>query len=190
MKNYKTIIAAVAAGVALAATERSAEASFVTAYLTQGTGLQPVLQVQYQAVDTTLWTYTYIITVGTLSGSVFTPTTANPVDSFTVDAMFVNPGSATSLNSGAPFIHSTSVDWNYATPVNTDTVSFTSAFGPALGGASGNDGAPSVAWSAANPGGNPVAVPVPEPSTVVAGALMLLPFGIGAIRSLRKDRTA
>ena len=31
---------------------------------------------------------------------------------------------------------------------------------------------------------------VPEPSTVVAGALMLLPFGIGAIRSLRKDRTA
>lgn len=31
---------------------------------------------------------------------------------------------------------------------------------------------------------------VPEPSTVVAGALMLLPFGIGAIRSLRKNRTA
>jgi len=32
--------------------------------------------------------------------------------------------------------------------------------------------------------------PIPEPTTVMAGALMLLPFGIGAIRSLRKDRTA
>ena len=32
--------------------------------------------------------------------------------------------------------------------------------------------------------------PIPEPSTVAAGALLLLPFGIGAIRSLRKDRTA
>jgi len=32
--------------------------------------------------------------------------------------------------------------------------------------------------------------PVPEPTTLVAGALMLLPFGIGAIRSLRKERAA
>jgi len=31
--------------------------------------------------------------------------------------------------------------------------------------------------------------PVPEASTVVAGALMLLPLGIGAIRAVRKDRT-
>ncbi len=37
-------------------------------------------------------------------------------------------------------------------------------------------------------GGAPILAPVPEPSTVVAGALMLLPFGIGAIRSLRKER--
>ena len=32
--------------------------------------------------------------------------------------------------------------------------------------------------------------PVPEPTTVLAGALMLLPFGVGAIRSLRKERAA
>lgn len=32
--------------------------------------------------------------------------------------------------------------------------------------------------------------PVPEPSTIAAGALMLLPLGIGAVRCLRKDRTA
>lgn len=32
--------------------------------------------------------------------------------------------------------------------------------------------------------------PVPEPSTYVAGALLLLPFGISTIRKLRKNRTA
>jgi len=31
---------------------------------------------------------------------------------------------------------------------------------------------------------------VPEASTVMAGALMLLPLGIGAVRALRKERTA
>lgn len=31
---------------------------------------------------------------------------------------------------------------------------------------------------------------VPEPSTIVAGALMLLPLGIGTFRALRKERTA
>jgi hypothetical protein len=32
--------------------------------------------------------------------------------------------------------------------------------------------------------------PVPEPTTFIAGAAMLLPFGVGAFRSLRKDRKA
>jgi hypothetical protein len=32
--------------------------------------------------------------------------------------------------------------------------------------------------------------PIPEASTMLAGALMLLPFGVGAIRSLRRGRTA
>jgi len=46
-------------------------------------------------------------------------------------------------------------------------------------------------WDAvkgSNVGINPLGSPVPEPSTIVAGALLLLPFGAGAIRSLRKDR--
>ena len=33
-------------------------------------------------------------------------------------------------------------------------------------------------------------VPVPEPTTVIAGALLLLPFGASALRILRKTRTA
>lgn len=35
-----------------------------------------------------------------------------------------------------------------------------------------------------------ILAPVPEANTVVAGALMLLPLGIGAVRALRKERTA
>jgi len=35
----------------------------------------------------------------------------------------------------------------------------------------------------------PTLAPVPEPSTVVAGLLMLLPLGAGAFRALRKERT-
>jgi hypothetical protein len=31
---------------------------------------------------------------------------------------------------------------------------------------------------------------VPEPSTIVAGALLLLPFGISTVRILRKDKNA
>jgi hypothetical protein len=37
--------------------------------------------------------------------------------------------------------------------------------------------------------GGAIYAPIPEPTTIVAGALMLLPLGIGAMRSLRKDRT-
>jgi len=33
-------------------------------------------------------------------------------------------------------------------------------------------------------------IPVPEPSTIFAGALMLLPFGASTLRILRKQRTA
>lgn len=35
-----------------------------------------------------------------------------------------------------------------------------------------------------------VSTAVPEPTTVLAGALMLLPLGVGAFRAIRKDRIA
>lgn len=37
---------------------------------------------------------------------------------------------------------------------------------------------------------NPHTAPVPEPTTMIAGALLLLPFGASTIRMLRKNRTA
>ena len=61
---------------------------------------------------------------------------------------------------------------------------YTSQFAPTLGLGSAIDDNPPGPWGGAAP------VPLPETSTVMAGALMLIPFGIGAIRSLRKDRTA
>jgi hypothetical protein len=44
-------------------------------------------------------------------------------------------------------------------------------------------GDPNNSWAYAE-------VPVPEPTTMVAGALLLLPFGASTIRRMRKSRTA
>lgn len=64
-------------------------------------------------------------------------------------------------------------------------VGFTSAFGPTFGTGLATDGG-NGPWG---PGGL-VPLPVPEPTTVLAGALLLLPFGASTIRFLRKSRTA
>src|SRR5215469_5586925 len=86
-----------AAAVGLLAMGRTAQATITTvipsttAYMTQGTGNQPELQVIYSVSFNTvssLYTYSYAFTVGNLVSSVFTPTTLNPVTSFTVDTTF------------------------------------------------------------------------------------------------------
>lgn len=185
-------LAMIAAAAAFLAVGSSAQAQIVlgtqyTAYLTQLSSAQPDLQIKYTVTaDGSDYLYTYIFTVGTLSGSTFTPTTSssldkgNPVVSLTVDASYVISASA------GGNIYDGDVVWNYGTPKLSGTVSLVSAFLPTLGDATGNDGAPDVAWAS----GDEVAVPVPEASTVMAGALMLLPLGIGAIRAVRKERIA
>ena len=50
-------------------------------------------------------------------------------------------------------------------------------------------------WSGANPTGfrfeeYQVVSPVPEPTSIVAGALMLIPLGLGFLRAIRKDGAA
>jgi hypothetical protein len=198
----KTLL--IAAALALMAIGLSARAGVVlsgTAYMTQGDvpRTMPDLQVMYSvSLSGSLYTYSYVFSVGNLSGSTFTPTTANPVTSFTVDTPFSTSIANISTDSSgiAGFlIANNSITWNYSTPPNSDTVSYTSLFGPALGGGSGNDGSPAVSWSTENPGGSRVPDPappatVPEASTIMAGALMLLPLGIGAVRSLRKGCAA
>ncbi len=61
----------------------------------------------------------------------------------------------------------------------------------------GNGKTPDVDQAILNSGSDPgftfsgvwIPVTVPEPTTLIAGALLLLPFGAGALRMLRKTRT-
>lgn len=195
----KILITAAAAG--LLAVGLSAQAGVVDsgiAYYTQGTGNNPVLQVDYTVTYTgtanALYTYSYTFQVGDLVGSVFTytPTTANPVTSFSVTTPFsLSIANESSVNGGTYTLYANSnITWNYSTAVSEDTVSYTSDYPPTLGLGSANDGG--ISWAAGNPGGSlvPDPTPVPEASTVMAGALMLLPLGIGAVRALRKERIA
>jgi hypothetical protein len=195
----KTLITAAALG--LLAIGLSAQAGVVssgTAYYTQGTGNNPVVQVvysvNYTATPGALYTYSYTFEVGNLVGSIFTytPSTGNPVTSFSVQTPFsLSIANMTSLNGGTATLYANSnITWNYSTAVSEDTVSYTSDYPPTLGLGSANDGG--ISWAAGNPGGSdvPNPAPVPEASTVMAGALMLLPLGIGAVRALRKERIA
>lgn len=34
----------------------------------------------------------------------------------------------------------------------------------------------------------PIPAPVPEPTTIIAGAICLVPLAVGAVRAIRKDR--
>jgi hypothetical protein len=94
-----------------------------------------------------------------------------------------------------PFIFASTVFWGFPgsgiTPGNESVVvAFSSPFGPTLGNGSALDDGPGP-WSSINPGSMRVPIPVvPEPTTMIAGALLLLPFGASTLRMVRKNRTA
>jgi hypothetical protein len=71
----------------------------------------------------------------------------------------------------------------------SEVLAFTSPYAPTWGNGSATDDG-NGPWSSQNPGSQLVPVPmlVPEPTTMLAGALLLLPFGAGTLRILRKDR--
>ena len=90
----------------------------------------------------------------------------------------------------------TQVQW-VIEPASTGSFAFafTSPYGPINGSGSLIDGT-SGPWGD-NPGSGGTSIPVPDPpatvpeaSTIMAGALMLLPLGIGTVRTLRKERIA
>lgn len=94
----------------------------------------------------------------------------------------------------AESVSSTTVQWqnNPSAAAGSYAFAFTSIYPPTPGTGSIIDD--SVGPWGNNPGSGgtqiPVPAPVPEASTVMAGALMLLPLGIGALRALRKERVA
>ena len=93
------------------------------------------------------------------------------------------------------------VQWTFSQPIDfgeeSVVVAFTSPYAPTWGnGSASPDGdSNNGPWSSQNnPENGLVPVPeppsVPEPTTMISGALLLLPFGISILGALRKSRAA
>ena len=163
--------------------------------ITTGTGILPsttgggagsTLAADY-TVDLTAGIYTYTYTLKNPG----TDTTRPDQFSVTFDAFLgssvltTSGGLASGVNPGS------SVTWFFlpVAPGGSVTLSFTSLRGWKLGAAGANDSNPPAPWSTQHAGGVQVAVPVPEPTTMLAGALLLVPFGASTLRVLRKRTT-
>ena len=212
MKNYKTIIAADAAG--LACTAITSQASFtpvspgVFATIPSGGDFTAPAAGDLLATLTSNFNFGPNIDIGSVTTSVYKFNAANgaPLGGLLfIYTVVVNTGDITGLTvngfTGPVSVNNvagTAQDANSANDNITGGINF--SWGPNVNAV--NTVKVVVDTSATTWAGNtanfqdsaagivPSLGPVPEPSTVVAGALMLLPFGIGAIRSLRKDRTA
>lgn len=74
--------------------------------------------------------------------------------------------------------------WDFNSGITSADISYTSVNGPRLATFTLNDDG--VGWT--SPPGIPAPTAVPEPSTILAGLLTIIPLGIGAFRSWRRDR--
>lgn len=181
----------IAAAAALMAIGRSAQAQIVY-YYAESTShgnfdpTGPTLQIESDVTGSYLYTYTFTVGTGGTWGSIsstpeasFTAVNENPIGY--IDITVVDPSDITSISSGG-VLSGDDITWNFGTKATPITVSFNSPLPPGLFDVTADDS--SVDWSGS------VLTPVPEASTVMAGALMLLPLGIGAIRAVRKERVA
>jgi hypothetical protein len=204
MKKYTLAIGT--AALAIFVTQQAAQATLTSVESGTATfeGSIPgaPLSVNYDVV-TDGSTYTYLYS--------FTPLSGNPITQLTINANYVlSVLTSSTLISGDPGYlvlgGGTSITdsgaaggglagWSWTVPGTTATqiVGFTSLFAPTTGTGTLIDGKVPSPWTdnpSAVPGATAIPVPVPEASTITAGALMLLPFGIGALRSLRRERRA
>jgi hypothetical protein len=203
MKTYQTIIAAVAAGLTCST---SAFAALVP--ISVGQSQNPIGTTSVAGGASSLDTITSSLTgsdTGSFTATVYTHDSNNYfgltgltfVYSLSLTSGQVGKISLNDFFTGSVVLaNDAGVAASYGNFVSGGTVGFgyfndftgsttlivqTAAAGFDISNALFQDGVQSDATSLA---------PVPEASTVMAGALMLLPFGMGAIRSLRKDRTA
>ncbi len=142
------------------------------------------LSITYEVTqDSGLYTYSYA----------FVTTPANPLTSFTLGGA-LNPVDTQSVfissyGAADPFLSGVTSDsiifeWDAGSGVTSDDVSYTSPNAPILATFTVNDD--DVEWG--SPNSIPAPAAVPEASTALAGALMILPLSIGAFRALRKNR--
>ena len=200
MKKHLLTIGAVA--LATFATQQAVQATLVETGTGNLTGAGPSsITVNYDVLydsQSSLFTYVYSFTALSFAANITSfAINASYVDSpltfgDALPSLGANFGSTVSGTFQPIFSDAQSLTWTFASAgqPELETVAYTSLFGPTAGTGSLQDHT-SGPWGD-NPGSGgtsiPVPAPVPEASTVMAGALMLLPFGIGAVRSLRKER--
>jgi hypothetical protein len=183
MKKVITITAA----MCLLAIGLSAQAQIIIApTMVNFTGTSPGfnLSITYGVTENAgLYTYTYdIVTDPSEPLSSFTlGGTPDPV--YTQSVVITQYGGADPLLSGVTG-NSIIFGWDFNSGVTSADVSYTSMYGPRLATFTLNDHG--VGWT--SPPGIPAPTAVPEASTVLAGAMMVLPLGIGAVRAMRKSR--
>jgi opacity protein-like surface antigen len=201
MKKHLLTIGA--AALAVFATQQAAQATLTSvesgtaSFAAEYSGTPQSVSVEYDVMfDSTSSLFTYLYSYAAPNG--------HPIQNFTINADYVNSVLPSLFSISGDPMGSSGITLTATTQGGSESfgavtfgtasaypsvqlVGYTSLFGPTAGTGSINDGSKPSPWSD-NGGGSPIPVPVPEASTVMAGALMLLPFGIGAVRSLRKER--
>jgi hypothetical protein len=221
MKNYKTIIAAVVAGLACSAASTYASITYnFSDALIANSGIQFNGNSTFQINPTAPTVEFEGFIGGTLYGGYITgaPWTigAITINGATQSATVTTPGVFTiitasgnltgNLSFGTITTTGTGDNINLAGAINVNGISYSGTDANILallgGNTSGifslsaqyNSGDTLTQLTHGSEAGNPTTFSgsfnaVPEPTTIVAGALMLLPLGIGALRSLRKEQS-
>jgi hypothetical protein len=189
MKNRTQKLIAIAACL-VGATALTAHAGFVTWTTPNPTlGGLPII-VDYSVSETAgVWTYDYQLD-NTSHGAIYGITID---DGATPSALTVSSPAGVTGSAGVG-----SVTWLFATPAGgldpllpgatSGILKITTTEKPGLYGGSSFDESAGPWFPASS--ASYVPAPVPEPTTLVAGALLLLPFGASAVRIVRKNRTA
>jgi len=188
MKNIRTPKMIAIAACLMAATAYTAHAGFTSeTWMSVTPG--PSIIVDYQLTGPVAGVYTYEYKIfNTSLGSIFGVTIDDGV-----------PAGAVTVSSPAGVTGAAatgSVTWLFATPAGgldplppdhtSGILKLTTTDKPGSFGGSVFDES-SGPWIPATPGQD-VLAPVPEPTTLIAGALLLLPFGASTLRILRKSR--
>lgn len=131
--------------------------------------------------------YTYSYTLVTTPGEpMLSLTIGGNVDPvYTQSAALLNTGSTDTLLDG--FTSNAIIfGWDLNPGTTSDSVSFTSLYGPTFATFTLNDD--DILWTSPNSIPAPTPAVVPEAPTILSGAMMVLPFGVAAFRALRKER--
>jgi hypothetical protein len=207
MKKIKLILASGAfllSGAFCPSVQASLLIESGTSTLVNASATEP-LTVTWSVTETgSTYTYSYIVNnpVGDVQLNSNTgKKTTNPetVDYFSVGFDTTVPGAyILSTQAGGNSMLNNGVNglsWNFAA-VNpgssSPTLSFESSLYPGSASANASDHNPPSPWYS-SPGGQLVPAPVaavPEPTTLISGALLLLPFGASTLRIMRRNRVA